>query len=182
MSRQSRRAESGKTEGKIYAVCRTTGTALIAAVIVLCSLLVVPGIFGFRMYHVISGSMEPELKVGSLIYVREEVPGEIEAKEIIAYYSAQEDGGIITHRVLENNPVSGCFRTKGDANDAEDPMLVEYNRYIGSVKFKIPYMGKAFMIMTSLYGKIAAVCVVILGVVLNLAGSGQREESGENEN
>lgn len=24
-----------------------------------------------------------------------------------------EDGGIIAHRVLENNPVSGCFRTKG---------------------------------------------------------------------
>lgn len=154
--------------GRILSI---TGIALIVLVIALCSLLVLPEFLGFRMYHVLSGSMEPEIPVGSLLYVREGQPEEVEAEDIIAFYSSVEDGGIITHRVVENNVVSGLFHTKGDANEAEDPMPVDYDNYIGSVAFSLPYMGKALTVMTSFYGKIAAMCVIVLGVILNLAGS-----------
>ena len=97
---------------------------MIVVVIILCSLLVLPGIFGFHMYHVLSGSMEPAVRVGSLIYVYEGQPEDIVEKDIIAFYSSLEDGGIITHRVLMNNVVSGTFQTKGDANDEADPTPV----------------------------------------------------------
>jgi len=39
------------------------------------------------------------------------------------------------------------------------------------VALSIPYIGKLLTIMTSLYGKIAAACVVVLGLVLNLIGT-----------
>ena len=81
-------------------VLSVTGTGMIVVVIILCSLLVLPGIFGFHMYHVLSGSMEPAVRVGSLIYVYEGQPEDIVEKDIIAFYSSLEDGGIITHRVL----------------------------------------------------------------------------------
>lgn len=163
--------------GKLAAVCRITGTLLILAVILLCSSLVLPGIFGWHMYNVISGSMEPALKVGSLIYIQEDLPEDVKEDDIIAFYSFPDDSSIITHRVVKNNVVSGNFRTKGDANDSEDPMPVDYDFYIGRVKLSVPYMGAILTIMTSLQGKITAVCVVVLGVVLNLAGSRQKEES-----
>lgn len=162
---------SRRAGGRVAGVCSITGTVLIVAVILLCSMLVVPGVFGFHMYNVISGSMEPALKVGSLIYIKEGNPEDVGEEDIIAYYSSKEDGGIITHRVVKNNVAAGSFRTKGDANDTEDPKLVPYENYIGSVALKLPYMGKAFTMLTSLYGKIAAACVVLLGVVLNLIGS-----------
>lgn len=176
-----RKGNNGKRNsgGRAGNVCCITGTALIVIVILLCAMLVVPGVFGFHMYNVISGSMEPALKVGSLIYIKEGNPEDVEDKDIIAYYSSQEDGGIITHRVVKNNVAAGSFRTKGDANDAEDPTLTPYENYIGSVALKLPYMGKVFTIMTSLYGKIAAACAVGLGAVLNMLGSRQKEESGE---
>lgn len=176
-----RKRNSGKREagGRAGGVCCIVGTAIIVIVIVLCAMLVVPGVFGFHMYNVISGSMEPALKVGSLIYVKEGKPEDVKDKDIIAYYGSGEDSGIITHRVVRNNVTAGSFRTKGDANDAEDPMLIPYENYIGGVAFKIPYMGKVLTIMTSLYGKIAAACAVGLGVVLNMLGSRQKEESGE---
>ena len=63
---------------------------MILVVIALCSLLVLPGIFGYHMYHVLSGSMEPEMPVGSLIYVHEEKPEDIEEQDIIAFYSSLE--------------------------------------------------------------------------------------------
>ncbi len=152
-------------------ILSVTGTGMIVVVIILCSLLVLPGIFGFHMYHVLSGSMEPAVRVGSLIYVHEGQPEDIAEKDIIAFYSSLEDGGIITHRVLMNNVVSGTFQTKGDANDEADPTPVPYDNYIGEVKLSIPFMGKLLAVMTSPYGKIAAACAVGLGIVLNLIGS-----------
>ena len=179
MKEQKRGNRNRKTGGSVKAVCRITGTIMIIVVIVLCSLLVVPGIFGYQTYHVVSGSMEPTLGVGSLIYIQEGSPEEAKEEDIIVFYSSLEDGGIITHRVVKNNVVSGTFRTKGDANDSEDPTPVSYDNYIGRVTLAIPYMGKVLMILTSLYGKIAGVCIVALGVILNLAGSREREESRE---
>ena len=132
-------------------VCSVTGTALILLVIVLCSLLVLPGALGYRMYHVLSGSMEPTIPVGSLLYV--------------------EGGGIITHRVTENNVVMGRFHTKGDANEQEDPLPVSYEAYIGRVVYALPLAGALLTVMTSFYGKLAAMGVVLLGVGLSLIGS-----------
>lgn len=181
MGKQNKKSGKKKSGGRAAGVCSIIGTALIVIVILLCSMLVVPGMFGFHMYNVISGSMEPALKVGSLIYIQEGAPEDVEEEDIIAYYSSTEDGGIITHRVVKNNVVAGSFRTKGDANDAEDPTLIPYDNYIGSIRLKIPYMGKVLTIMTSLHGKIAAACVVGLGVILNMIGSRRKEESGEEE-
>ena len=87
-----------------------------------------------------------------------------------------EDGGIITHRVVKNNVVAGTFRTKGDANDSPDPTPIAYDNYIGRVTLAMPYVGKVLVVLTSLYGKIAGICIVAAGVILNLIGSRQREE------
>lgn len=150
---------------------------MILIVIALCSLLVLPGILGYHMYHVLSGSMEPNVPVGSLIYVCGQQPEEIAEGEIIAFYGSLEDSGIITHRVVENHIVSGTFTTKGDANESEDPVPVSYDNLIGKVIYTVPYMGKVMTGMTSLYGKFAAGTIVVLGVVLNLIGSYRKREA-----
>ena len=178
--RNGRNAESGRdsrsrrnrqdSKCKVGRVCSIIGILMIVAVIILCSLLVLPEMIGFHMYHVISGSMEPTIKVGSLLYVREENVEEIKEEDIIAFYSSVEEGSIITHRVVKNNIVSGAFRTKGDANDTEDPTPVPYENFIGKVVLTIPYIGQLFTVMTSFYGKIAAACVVLIGMALNLIG------------
>lgn len=119
--------------------------------------------------------MEPAVKVGSLIYVRADEPAKIKENDIIAFYSSAEDGGIITHRVIENNAVAGRFRTKGDANDTEDLTPIEYENYIGRVSLVVPYMGELFTVMSSSYGKIAAACVTLLGALLSVFGSGKKD-------
>ncbi|MCI8319450.1 MAG: signal peptidase I [Dorea sp.] len=161
-----------KKKGSVLSVI---GILMITAVIILCSMLVLPGIFGYHMYNVISGSMEPAVKVGSLIYVRADEPAKIKENDIIAFYSSAEDGGIITHRVIENNAVAGRFRTKGDANDTEDLTPIEYENYIGRVSLVVPYMGELFTVMSSSYGKIAAACVTLLGALLSVFGSGKKD-------
>ncbi|MCI9341330.1 MAG: signal peptidase I, partial [Dorea sp.] len=75
-NRQSRKSAGGR-------ICSVTGTVLIVAVILLCSLLVLPGMTGFHMYNVLSGSMEPAIPVGSLLYVRSGDPEQVEDEDII---------------------------------------------------------------------------------------------------
>ncbi|MCI8506266.1 MAG: signal peptidase I [Lachnospiraceae bacterium] len=140
-------------------------------VVLLCCLLVVPKFFGYQMYHVLSGSMEPEIPVGSLICVQEGEPEAVQDEEVIAFYGSLEDSEIITHRVVKNNIVSGTFRTKGDANEQEDPLPVPYGNYIGTVVFNAPHLGMILVCLTSFYGKLAAAAVIVLGVVLNLIGT-----------
>lgn len=168
MGKRKRKKQRSNIPGKI---CGITGTVLIVSVILLCSLLVLPGVFGFHMYNVLSGSMEPAIPVGSLLYVKEGRPEDVKEEDVIAFYGSAKDSGIITHRVMKNNVVSGTFRTKGDANDKGDPTPVPYENYIGRVVLSVPYVGKLLTIMTSLYGKIVAACVVVLGLVLNLLGT-----------
>lgn len=94
---------------------------------------------------VISGSMEPEIHVGSLI-----VSTTVKAKDLhvgdIASFK-REDGVLVTHRIVSNVAFPGndelrTVRMKGDANNAEDR-----NPYIQSEALKpllvVPNVGSA---------------------------------------
>lgn len=50
-------------------------TALMIVIIIIINMIIfVPPIFGYQVFDVISGSMEPAIKVNSLIYVQETKP------------------------------------------------------------------------------------------------------------
>lgn len=70
----------GKTKRKkrtIARICSMIGVSLLILVILICIPLTLPRLAGFDIYTVVTGSMEPAIPVGSLIYVREEVPAEL---------------------------------------------------------------------------------------------------------
>ena len=119
-------------------------TVLVALVVVLAVLLVGVRLVGLTPYVVLSGSMEPTYHTGSLIYVKKADPFTIEAGTPITFM--MDEDTIATHRVVEVVPDETDstvirFRTKGDANDAEDGTLVHYKNVIGTPVFSIPYLG-----------------------------------------
>ena len=99
------------------ALCNILGILILAAVLGSSLLLTVPKIFGYEIYNVISGSMEPEIPVGSLILVAPSQPESIIEGDIIAFESTDS---VVTHRVVENKKLEGELITKGDANEKED--------------------------------------------------------------
>lgn len=82
--------------------------------------------------------MEPAIPTGSLIYIAEALPEEIQEEEIIAFYGVKDSASIITHRVMENRVVMGEFITKGDANKTQDMNPVPYENFIGKVVRSVP--------------------------------------------
>ncbi len=144
---------------------------LLLILVLVCIPLTVPRFFGVRIYSVISGSMEPAIPTGSLLYITEAQPEEIEEEEVIAFYGVKDAASIITHRVIENRVVMGEFITKGDANQTQDMNPVPYDNFIGKVVCTIPKAGKAAELFTSLEGKILAAGVIAAAVLLQVVAA-----------
>ena len=104
--------KSGKPKGgKILpALCGVLGTLILLAVIAVSAPLTVPRLLGYEMFEIVSGSMEPTIPVGSVVYVKNVEPEKIESGDIIAFY--KDEGDIVTHRVVTNYgfDVMSCFR------------------------------------------------------------------------
>lgn len=115
----------------------------IVFIFMVISILSNTGLFGYKFYDVLTGSMSPTIKPGSLIVVKEIDDTEIKEGDIITF-KGNSTSNITTHRVVEviEKDKNIKFQTKGDANDVLDPMLIDGNLLVGKVVFDIPYMGQ----------------------------------------
>ena len=105
-----------------------------------------PSVLGFSVFQVQSGSMEPEIPIGGIVIVHKTKPSSLKVGDIISFYSndTEINGKINTHRIIEiKDSDSGekIFRTKGDANDAEDTAAVFEVDLIGKVIVNIGMVG-----------------------------------------
>ncbi|MDQ1145370.1 signal peptidase [Bacillus sp. SORGH_AS 510] len=102
-----------------------------------------PQAFGYQLKTVLSGSMEPGIKTGSIIAVK---PGgdmtRFKNGDVITFKS--EDNVIVTHRIdkVLKNGDQISYKTKGDNNKTEDLNPVLSNNVIAEYTgFTIPYLG-----------------------------------------
>ena len=103
-------------------------------------LILVPYLFKIKPQIVLSGSMEPEISVGSLVYISENIPPEeIQEQDVIAYRRGEQMQ--VLHRVIQGDEKKKMFQTKGDANENADPGMVDFSQYVGKEVFSIPYLG-----------------------------------------
>ena len=119
-------------------------SVLVALIVIVALLLVGARLIGLQVFTVLSGSMEPTYHVGSLIYVKDVDPFELESGEVITFML--DENTVATHRIVEVVPDEEDasvvrFRTKGDANENADGSLVHYKNVIGSPVFTIPQLG-----------------------------------------
>lgn len=113
-------------------------TLLLAAVAVLVAL---PRITHGAALTVLSGSMAPELPVGSVVLVRAADPATLRVGDVATY---RQDGtaNLVTHRIvaIERGPTLR-FTFRGDANPVADPRPVPSSAILGKVWFDVPYLG-----------------------------------------
>ena len=154
-----------QTVKKVWSIVST----VLVVLIVLCAVFLMgTRLIGYRVYSVISGSMEPELSVGDLLYVRPVDPTEIEVGDDISFV-LNEDLVVATHRVVRIDAEKQHIYTKGIANEIEDSEPVHFKNVIGVVDFNIPLLGYVSDYIQSspgMYITIAAVSVMIVLVFL----------------
>ena len=67
------------------ALCNILGILILLSVIATFIPVTIPRLMGYQAYNIISGSMEPEIPVGSLVYVEPAQPAEVREGEIIVF-------------------------------------------------------------------------------------------------
>ncbi len=165
------RAEKTKGKKPLATGIRALGMLLLVALVAACIPLTVPRLFGYQIYSVVSGSMEPAIPVGSLVYIKAQEPENVQEGDVIAFYGARDSASIITHRVVENRVLMGEFITKGDANQTEDMNPIPYDHFIGKVTRSIPRVGGVAEIFTSRQGKGAAAGMIVTAILLQILAS-----------
>lgn len=128
-----------------------------------------PAVLGHKIYIVMSGSMEPAIKTGSLIAVKILPAEEIQPGDVITYRS-DRSANLTTHRVHHLELDDGLlFHTKGDANNALDPLPVEGRQLVGKVTFMVPRVGYLFAYTRTSRGQLILFGLAALTVALELA-------------
>lgn len=137
---------------------------LVCVVVLAAVFLMGSRLLGYRVFNIVSGSMEPVYRVGDLIYVQEVDPNTIQPGDVITFV-LNEDLVVATHRVVRIDAEKQRFYTKGDANETEDGGSVHFKNLIGVPRFNIPGLGHVSDFIQKapgLYITIAAVAVLLL--------------------
>ena len=161
-------------------------STVLVALMVLCAVFLMGSrIMGFRVYTVLSGSMEPQYMVGDLLYVKSVDVNSIKAGDNITFI-LNEELVVATHQVVRVDAENQRFYTKGIANQIEDQDPVHFNNVIGVPKFSIPKLGYVSDFIQhppGIYIIIGVAIVLILLVFLpDLIGKKKQDESEEYEN
>jgi len=115
-------------------------TAIVAVVFfVMASKLPING--NYELKVVLSGSMEPAIKMGSIVVIKPK--DNYKVADIITFGKDTKTDIPTTHRIVNVRALSGemVYTTKGDANENSDVQEVKDKAVIGKVLFSVPYVG-----------------------------------------
>ena len=115
-----------------------------------------PSVFGWSWAVVISGSMEPEIRINDLVVVQEKENYQI--GDIISFKSGNS---IVTHRIVGTD-VDG-YLTQGDANNTPDLAPVAIGQVVGKVMCIVPQIG---VLIQYLQTPLGMMCLVLIGFLL----------------
>jgi len=117
--------------------------AFIGAIAILLIVSVFPITGNYKLMIVQSGSMEPAIKLGSVVIVKP--ANDYKIGDVISFGAVTKTKAPTTHRIsdikVENGKIS--YITKGDANDNPDQREVLKNEVMGKVLFDVPFIGYA---------------------------------------
>lgn len=128
-----------------------------------------PGLWGYSLAVVVSGSMEPAIHVDDLIVNRAQesyAPG-----DIITFRSG---GSLTTHRIIGESG-EGLI-TQGDANNTADPQAVSPADVVGRVVLRVPYVGRVISLLKTPLGMTALFVAGFVLLAFPLIFHGQRTQ------
>ena len=124
-------------------------------------------VFGYRIYIIMSGSMQPEINLNDAVVTKE--ASQYQEGDIIAF---KTEDSVTIHRIvnIQTNENKKLYQTKGDNNNIEDPHLVGQTQVKGKVVKKIPGVGNIVLflkrnIVFILLG-LTIIVIIAIGIVL----------------
>jgi signal peptidase len=114
-------------------------------------------IAGVRSMVVLSGSMEPHISTGSVVYIKPEKS--YRSGDVVTFNT--DSGMTVTHRIVgEKIEDDGTkFITKGDANAVNDTEVISHSQITGKTLFSLPYIGYVVNFLKTPKGFLLAIII-----------------------
>lgn len=124
---------------------------LAAVVVVFISVTVVGGLTKHHFEQVITGSMVPVVPVGSMVVTEQVGVSRLHAGDILVFPKPTNTSEVIVHRIVQLTVASNGsiqVRTKGDANTAPDPWVIQQGStgLADRAVYIVPSLGTAVML------------------------------------
>ena len=144
---------------------------MMAGFLLMCMLLSVPKLWNYGIYTVTSGSMEPEIHTGDVIYTREVEFQDLQEGDVITF-SRNQGKTTVTHRIQKIDKTNGLIQTKGDANTESDPSWITEGTVLGKVEYSVRGLGYLALLAASFRGKLFLLAVFMWIVAAQMAAAG----------
>jgi len=151
------------------------------AIVITTALLSAMSVLGFpqglRTFVVQSGSMEPAIKTGSLVFVMPQSDYQVDdivTAKLDKDADIKNPAATVTHRIVEvkNENDQTSYITKGDANQSPDMNSRSKDMLIGKVVYGLPYLGYPVGFAKTQTGFIALIVIpatiIIYGELLKI--------------
>lgn len=125
--------------------------------------------FGVGSAVVLSGSMEPTLRVNDLVLVK--AAEDYAVDDVVVYQSGND---LIIHRIVEKD--GETFVTQGDANNTADSPI-GLSAIKGRMILSVPYIGLAIRLLQTTPGKLVLIALAIL--LLHRSRTKERDEDDD---
>lgn len=166
-------------------VANALSTIVLVALVALVIAFAGVRLAGLTPYAVLSGSMEPEFPVGSLIYVRDADPESVQVGDAVTFLNGSDQ--VVTHQAYEVDLDAREIGTQGVNNRASDGTLlhdadpVPFDRVLGVPVFCIPYLGYLNAWVTSVPGIFIVIALAVVAIALpwlaDLLGGDKKPQS-----
>lgn len=149
---------------------------IIYILVLIYLIIFIPTFWGKNPLVVISGSMEPTLKVGGILYYEKIDLNDFKEGDILVYELNEHT---ISHRIVDIT--DNGFLTKGDNNNSIDTYEVENMQVIGKgTNWSIPYIGYyADFIYNHKYLLFISVGVIIIDLLVDSYSDRKRRLANE---
>jgi len=128
-------------------------------------------LFGYSMFRVVTGSMEPTIPVGSLLLCKQVDMDAVQVGDIICFRARESAilGQMVTHRVtgiFTDADGSLLFETRGDANLAADGFMVSQINFVGKVTWYTGANSVLSSILSFFSNKIGFLACIVIPILL----------------
>ena len=125
----------------------------------------------YRIFTVVTGSMEPKYKIGDVLIAKDKDPSKVKIGDAISYLATKGEvkNNVVTHEVVnitkdENGKY--LFHTKGLTNLIEDPIVQEEQLY-GVVVRKLQLLSLVRKIISTDIGMLLFIIIPILYIIVS---------------
>jgi signal peptidase len=127
-------------------------------------LVMVPIVFGWRPYTVLTGSMRPVIQPGDVVMDQPISVMKMHVGDVVTFSDPTRHGDLVTHRIrsLVHDAQQTRVQTRGDANNTSENWTIDNDQRVGRVVYTLPKVGHFAVWVRSPVGLIVLIVIPVL--------------------